>query len=107
MLDQLPPAASASEPAPPDLKRPRFPKWTLVEQDLWIDMLDGYSNTLLQGKADENISEEEGAALVRLAAVLADVAIQETGYRFWIQKPPVKTRRNPHSRGPRGTVRRR
>ena len=75
--------------------RPRFPRWTRVEQDLWIDMLDGYSNTLLQGSADEELTEESGAALVRLAAVLADVAVQETGYRFWVQQ---QRKREPKAR---------
>ena len=75
--------------------RPRFPRWTRIEQDLWIDMLDGYSNTLLQGSADEELTEESGAALVRLAAVLADVAVQETGYRFWVQQ---QRKREPKAR---------
>ena len=58
-------------------------------------MLDGYSNTLLQGSADEELTEESGAALVRLAAVLADVAVQETGYRFWVQQ---QRKREPKAR---------
>ena len=89
-----PPASSPIDTSPP---RPRFPKWTLLEQDLWIDMFDSYSGTLLGAAAHEDssgrVSDAVAECVVRQAAILADVAIQEVGYRFWVQKLPKRPRK--------------
>jgi hypothetical protein len=83
--------------------RPRFPQWTARERDLWVDLLDSYSGTLLMSAAEDRLTDDAAAEQVRLAARLADVAIQEMQYRFWIQKPVVKytrpARRRPLRRG--------
>jgi hypothetical protein len=63
-------------------------------------MLDSYSNSLLQARADGGrLSDEQGIELIRQAAVLADAAIKEVGYRFWIQKPVVRMARTKPRRG--------
>jgi len=93
-LSPLPAAPSPIDISP---QRPRFPQWTLLEQDLWIDMFDSYSGTLLGAAANEDgsgrVSDGVAEAIVRQAAVLADVAIQEVGYRFWVQKLPKRPRK--------------
>lgn len=66
----------------------------MAEQDLWIDFLEGFSNTLL-GLHDEEraIGQDEAEAKIRLAARLADTAIMEMQYRFFIQRPERKPRK--------------
>lgn len=77
--DEYQPATESKDP-----QRRRFPRWTLVEQDLWIDMLEAYSCTLI----DPDTRPDEAEVKIRTAATLADIAIQEMQYRFWLQRPP-------------------
>ena len=108
MPNQNPLSPSPSPgPGPAEARRPRVPRWTAREQDLWIDLLEGYSSCLLTARADgERLSEEQGAELIRQAALLADAAIKEVEYRFWIQRPAVRTARGKAKRPTRRAGRR-
>jgi hypothetical protein len=83
-------------------QRPRFPKWGAKERDFWMDLLADYSGCFLgqlgdqQEKGDTTLvhlpKEDQATEAVLLAARLADVALQEMGYRFWIQENGPKRR---------------
>jgi hypothetical protein len=65
-----------------------------------VDLLEGYSTCLIQTRSDgERLSGEQGVELIRQAALLADAAIREVEYRFWIQRPVVRVARGKPRRG--------
>ena len=77
--------------------RKRFPHWSNNDRDLWIDLLDSYSGVLLGALAGEetgaDLREDLAESRIRTAARLADVAVEEMQYRFWIQKPVMRVAR--------------
>lgn len=95
------PAATKAAIDPP---RPTLPRWNKSDEDFWTDMLDGYSTLLLAVKAEhfESYAQipdvEECKACVRLAAVLADVAVQERQYRGFIQQHAPKAKQDRQQR---------
>lgn len=84
----------------------RFPKWGSREQDFWLDMFNSFSQALLPqesieeyekaGYHDSEITPEVEArmiARIQVAARLADSAVQEMLYRFFVhQKLKVRTK---------------
>jgi hypothetical protein len=86
----------------------RHADWSKSEQDLWIEMMADFCGILLgispededwerAGRItrDKQTREEECVDKVRLAARLADTAMQEVHYRFLKQpKPRAKSPKN-------------
>src|SRR6266436_5034238 len=112
-----------SPPPPPtdncDIpRRQRFPKWGAPQRELWIDCMTDYSQTLLTllgGQSEDHKgtmsptlpSADLAEDAVRLAARLADITIEETQYRFWLQRPRITYAKSRPKPAPKPTRRRR
>lgn len=83
----------------------RFPKWGPREQEFWMDMFSNYSQALLPGESVEDTEragffdveitpeiEQRFVKRVEVAARLADAAVQEMLYRFYVHQKRTKRR---------------
>lgn len=66
-------------------------RWTAEERSLWLDLLEGYSTSLLSSEEENAITrsakakEERAVAAVTLAAKMADMAVLEFQFRVYSQ----------------------
>lgn len=82
-------------PATDQAQRPTFPRWTARDQSYWKDRFDAFTEILLEPLTEETEKgdtvtvrppdEARCVEAVQMAARLADAAIQEMQYRFFIQ----------------------
>ena len=69
--------------------RKRFPKWTRYEQDVWQDLFMDYTGHLMDFRLDRESIIEKMTGFkqdIEDAATLADHAMLEIQYRFFIQQ---------------------
>jgi len=74
----------------------RIPKWSKNDQDFWLDYFQSSTDTVLSAiledfggwpdDIDTSRLKDRLKQGVRLAAELADTAVEEALYRGWVQK---------------------
>jgi hypothetical protein len=80
-------------------------KWNANQRELWIELFSQFVEQLVGSTIEEHrdltkYPEEEMQTDIRVAAELADRAMQEVDYRFF-KHPPAPRRREPRRRARR------